>query len=127
MLEMQRLNHLSSQSKVALLLFQELTCLHCMHGTHWRQKVRGKADGCLSMCQRIDQALASPRPTQRVNESYFPSSLWDGSWLTSSSPHAPTPATAMYFWCAQHDELFQVSQNMGLPVLKIRAVPGKWR
>ena len=67
---------------------------------------------------RIVQALASPRPTQRVNDSYFPSLLWDGSWLTSSGPHAPTPATAMYFWCAQRDELFHVSQNMGLPVLK---------
>lgn len=59
------------------------------------------------------------RPGQlRVDDSYFPSSPWDGSWLTSSGPHAPTPATAMYFWRAQCDELFQVSQNMGLPVLK---------
>ena len=46
---------------------------------------------------RIDQELALPRPTERVNDSYLLSLPWDGSWLTSSGPHAPTPATAMYF------------------------------
>ena len=40
------------------------------------------------------------------------------------APMLPTPVTVMYFWCAPGDKLFQlaqywqVSQNMGLPVLK---------
>lgn len=133
MLGTQRLNHLSSQSKVVLLFFQGSICLHCMHWRQWGQKIRGKVDTVSSCYHRIDQVLASPRPAQRVKHFYFPSSPWERVmshrlWLPCShSTHCHVFLACLEWPIVPVFPALTGFPEHGTSSAKIRAIPGKWR